>query len=378
MAEQPTSPESPETDQPAGPSAGGGDEFPPENPNRPREYHGARTVLAGLGAVAAVALALWLALLRGGDGAGEGGVAPLPDYLLAPGATVAAEIGAVAPDFELETLEGGRFRLSDWRGHAVVLNFWASWCGPCRREVPALVRAQAEHAAAGLIVAGINIEESRGPASDFADEFGINYLLPMDFSGDVFRAYGGGGPAGPPRTFFIDPDGTIALIYAGQAPDERIAADAADAASRSAVGGTEIAPGLKAPPGSADAEVGVERGLIAPDFAAELADGGRWRLSDQRGAPVVLAVAPPGCEGCAELDLRGLREFGARAVLGADAAGSDVARLTWLTWRGDIGALYARDGDLRLIAINAQGAIERIASGPNAAAALARALRGDE
>ena len=371
MAQQPTQ------QQPTDPAAGDEDQFPPENPNRPREYHGVRTVLAGLGAVAAVALALWLALLRGGDGAGEGGVAPLPGYLLPPGATVAAEVGAVAPDFELETLDGGRFRLSDWRGHAVVLNFWASWCGPCRREVPALVRAQDGHADAGLIIAGVNIEESRGPARDFSDEFGINYLLPMDFSGDVFRAYGGGGPAGPPRTFFIDPDGTVALIYAGQAPDERIAADTADAAVRSIVGGTEIAPGLKAPPGSADDEVGVGHGLIAPDFAAELSEGGHWRLSDQRGLPLLLAVAPPGCDGCDGLNLSGLRGFGALAALGGDAAGN-VGNVARLTWRDDIGALYARDGDLRLILIDAEGVIERIASGPDAAAALADALRDGE
>ena len=368
-------------EQPTGQSASDGDPIPLESPNRPREYHGARTVLAGLGAVAAVALALWLALLRGGNGGGEGGVAPLPEYLRPAGAAVAAEIGAAAPDFELETMAGGRFRLSDWRGHSVVLNFWASWCGPCRREVPALVRAQAEHAPAGLIVVGVNIEESRGPARDFAEEFGINYAVAMDFDGSVFRAYGGGGPAGPPRSFFVDPDGTIALIYAGQAPDERIAADAADAASRSLVGGTEMAPGLKAPPGAGGAEIGVALGLIAPDFAAERADGGRWRLSGQRPEPVVLAIAPPSCDGCGALDLDGLldglREFGSIAALGGRLVGGagDVVRLTW---RDDVGALYAGDGELRLILIDAEGAIGRIADGPNAVAELAQALRADE
>ena len=364
-------------EQPTGQSGAGGDPIPLESPNRPREYHGARTVLAGLGAVAAVALALWLALLRGGDGSGGGGIASLPEYLRPAGAAVTAEIGAAAPDFELETMDGGRFRLSDWRGHAVVLNFWASWCGPCRREVPALVRAQAEHARAGLIVVGVNIEESREPARDFAEEFGINYAVAMDFDGSVFRAYGGGGPAGPPRSFFVDPDGTISLIYAGQAPDERIAADAADAASRSVAGGTEMALGLKAPPGADGAEIGVAQGLIAPDFATERADGGRWRLSGQRPEPVVLAVAPPGCDGCGALDLDDLREFGGVAALGGGPAGGagDVVRLTW---RDDIGALYARDGELRLILIDAEGAIGRIANGPNAVAELAEALRADE
>ena len=364
----------PESAGAGGPRAGE-DPIPSENPNRPREYHGARTVLAGLGAVAAVALALWLALLRGGGDSGAGGVAALPDYLLPAGAEIGDRVGAAAPDFELEMMDGGRFRLSDWRGHSVAVNFWASWCGPCRREVPALVRAQAEHAAAGLIVVGVNIEESRGPARDFAEEFGINYAVAMDFDGSVFRAYGGGGPAGPPRTFFIDPDGTIALIYAGQAPDERIAADTAAAAARSDARGGGIAPGLKAPPGAGGAEVGVGRGLVAPDFAAERIDGGLWRLSDGRGRPIVLAVAPSACPGCGSLDVSALSGFGSLVVLGgAEPRGADAVRLPWLR---EAGELYSPNGDLRLFLIDSEGVIERIASGPGAAATLGEALRGD-
>ncbi|MXX32655.1 MAG: TlpA family protein disulfide reductase [Chloroflexi bacterium] len=200
-------------------------DLPDENPNRPREYHGVRTVIAGAGVVLAVAAALWLTLLQPGPDGGDdtGGVVDLPAELVVDGRAVGERIDNLAPDFELRTLDGESLRLSDMRGRPVLINFWASWCGPCRREVPALIRAQERWGDHGLIVVGVNIEESDGQALDFADEFGINYAVPMDYRGEVFRAYGGGGINGPPRSFFVAPDGVIVRIYAGQAPDELIA-----------------------------------------------------------------------------------------------------------------------------------------------------------
>ena len=139
-------------------------EMPPENPNRPREYHGGRTLVAGVGVVVVIALVLWLALLRGGDEATMEGIVELPAALNPDGRDVGPRILAMAPDFELETLDGERLRLSDLRGRPVVINFWASWCSPCRREVPALIRAQRENADSGLVVIGVNIEEPRSAA----------------------------------------------------------------------------------------------------------------------------------------------------------------------------------------------------------------------
>ena len=95
-------------------------EMPPENPNRPREYHGGRTLVAGVGVVVVIALVLWLALLRGGDEVTAEGIVELPAALNPDGRHVGPRILAMAPDFELETLDGERLRLSDLRGRPVV------------------------------------------------------------------------------------------------------------------------------------------------------------------------------------------------------------------------------------------------------------------
>ena len=152
---------------------------------------------------------------------------PLPAELQTDGRDIAPEIGALAPDFELDTLNGGRFRLSDLRGRPLVVNFWASWCSPCRREVPALIRAQNAHEETGLLVIGVNIEEPRSAAQAFRRRVRRQLSRPHGFRRRRLPRLRIGGLPGPPRTFFINADGVITKIYAGQAPDEQIAQDAA-------------------------------------------------------------------------------------------------------------------------------------------------------
>lgn len=338
-------------------------ELPDENPNRPREYHGARTVIAGAGVVLAVAAALWLTLLQPSEG-GDGGVVDLPYWLPTAGVEVGASIGQLAPDFDLNTLDGDRFRLSDWRGQPVLINFWASWCGPCRREVPALIRALDAHGAKGLTIVGVNIEESTSVAQEFAGEFGIEYAIPMDFDGAVFRAYGGGGPSGPPRSFFIDPDGVIVRIWAGQAPDEIVEEHTAEFAATYATGRVGQLPGIKSPPPSdTEDEVGVgpEVGQLAPDMLlTRSADPeSRWLLSKERGRAVTIAIVPPGCMRCA--DALGLEDpvlDGAVFLLGDDQ-GTDPLKLTWSR---DLERVFGSDGDLQLIQIDERGIIRDISS----------------
>ena len=81
-----------------------------------------------------------------------------------------------APSLQLQNLEGKWVRLSDFKGKVVVLNFWATWCWPCREEIPDLVSLQKEYAARGLVVLGVSMDEG-DPArvASFAKKFGINY-----------------------------------------------------------------------------------------------------------------------------------------------------------------------------------------------------------
>ncbi len=336
-------------------------ELPHENPNRPREYHGARTVIAGAGVVIAVAVALWITLLQPSSG-GDGGVVDLPAWLPLEGREVGSTIGDLAPDFDLETIDGGRFRLSDWRGQPVLINFWASWCGPCRREVPALIRALDEHGETGLTIVGINIEESSSVAQNFVSEFGIDYDIPMDFDGAVFRAYGGGGPSGPPRSFFINPEGVIVRIWAGQAPDEIVAEHTTEFAESYATNRVGQLPGLKSPPsveGAGNLTVGIKVGEIAPDMllSPRLNPDGQWLLSGERGKAITIAIVPPGCMRCGRaVGSEDDATQGSIVLLGGLGDDQGTERLE-LSWSADVGQLYAPQGDLQLIQIDARGVI---------------------
>lgn len=112
-----------------------------------------------------------------------------------------------APDFSLESLDGKSLKLSDLRGKAVLLNFWATWCGPCKIETPWLVELQKEYGSQGLQVVGIAMDDSgKDEISKFAHDMGMNYpvLLGKEAVGDAY----GGVPA-LPESFFIGRDGKI-------------------------------------------------------------------------------------------------------------------------------------------------------------------------
>jgi thiol-disulfide isomerase/thioredoxin len=112
-----------------------------------------------------------------------------------------------APDFTLEALDGKNMKLSDFRGKAVALNFWATWCGPCKIETPWLVELQKQYADQGLQVVGVAMDDSgKDEIAKFAKDMGMNYpvLLGKEAVGDAY----GGVPA-LPETFFIGRDGKI-------------------------------------------------------------------------------------------------------------------------------------------------------------------------
>jgi thiol-disulfide isomerase/thioredoxin len=114
---------------------------------------------------------------------------------------------SVAPDFTLESLDGKSMRLSDFRGKAVLLNFWATWCGPCKIEMPWFVDLQKEYGSQGLQIVGVAMDDSsKDDIAKFAQEMGVNYpvLLGKEAVGDAY----GGVPA-LPESFFIGRDGKI-------------------------------------------------------------------------------------------------------------------------------------------------------------------------
>lgn len=113
----------------------------------------------------------------------------------------------IAPDFSLESLDGKNMRLSDLRGKAVLLNFWATWCGPCKIETPWLVELQNQYGSQGLQVVGVAMDDSgKDEIAKFAKDMGVNYpvLLGKEAVGDEY----GGVPA-LPESFFIGRDGKI-------------------------------------------------------------------------------------------------------------------------------------------------------------------------
>jgi cytochrome c biogenesis protein CcmG, thiol:disulfide interchange protein DsbE len=123
-------------------------------------------------------------------------------------------VGDPAPDKELETLDGsGTGQIADYRGKWVLVNFWASWCGPCRTEAPALEAFQQRHGGEDFTVLGIDLDDNTDDARAFVERYGLTYPQLRDGDGrdrrDVY------GMTGFPESFLIDPDGRVALIRRG-------------------------------------------------------------------------------------------------------------------------------------------------------------------
>jgi len=123
-------------------------------------------------------------------------------------------IGQPAPPIELETLDGGRASLGALRGHPVVINFWASWCEPCRVEMPELVRRYQEQHQLGLEVLAINLtrDDRKSDIRRFVDRFGLPFPVLLDVRGKVGRRYA---LVGVPMTVFVDTAGVVTGVCAG-------------------------------------------------------------------------------------------------------------------------------------------------------------------
>ncbi|MFH1197995.1 MAG: TlpA disulfide reductase family protein [bacterium] len=127
----------------------------------------------------------------------------------------------IAPDFTLPTHEGKELKLSDYKGKVVILDFWATWCPPCRRGIPDLIALKEQYKNKGLEVIGISIDEfsrdTKAEVVPFVKEYGINYPVVYGTI-DLTRAYGG--IQSIPTSFVINQKGEISQMHVGLVPKE--------------------------------------------------------------------------------------------------------------------------------------------------------------
>jgi cytochrome c biogenesis protein CcmG, thiol:disulfide interchange protein DsbE len=171
----------------------------------------ARTFVVVIGVIGVIGLLGYGLLSKGGD---------------------SIAVGDPAPDKELSELGGdGSGEIADYRGRWVLVNFWASWCAPCRSEAPALENFQRQHSPEGFTVLGINLDDTSDDAIAFVRRYGLTYPQLRDGDGSDRRdAYG---MTGFPESFLVDPAGKLAVIRRGPV-DERYLAE-------------QVAPRVKSP-----------------------------------------------------------------------------------------------------------------------------------
>jgi peroxiredoxin len=121
--------------------------------------------------------------------------------------TEAPHVGHLAPDFLLATLDGREVRLSDYKGHVVFLNFWATWCGPCKIEMPAMEQLYREFRSKGFAVLAVSIDpEGQEVTKPYRDALGLTFTIAHDPDGLVGRLYG---VRSLPQTFMVSREGVI-------------------------------------------------------------------------------------------------------------------------------------------------------------------------
>ena len=122
--------------------------------------------------------------------------------------------GFLAPDFTLDTLEGTKVTLSDLRGKIVLINLWATWCPPCRAEMPALENAYEQYKDSGVVILGLNVtnQDSEKDIPLFVKEFGLTFPILLDRDGSVSALYQ---LRGLPTTYFVNREGIIRTVVVG-------------------------------------------------------------------------------------------------------------------------------------------------------------------
>lgn len=155
-------------------------------------------VLAGLTIGAGIGLLYWFTI-----GGGDSGIRV--DKSVVP------SVGSIAPDFELESLSRERIHLSQYKGKPVLINFWATWCTPCKLEMPA-IEARYDENRNGFTVLAINFDEPKEKVQTFVQDLGLTFMVLLDPGGKIQNLYH---VRGYPSTYLVDWDGVIQVEHIG-------------------------------------------------------------------------------------------------------------------------------------------------------------------
>jgi peroxiredoxin len=123
--------------------------------------------------------------------------------------------GQAAPDFALKSSMGTNLRLSEYRGDVVMVNFWATWCGPCRQEMPLLDELFSRYERVGFSLLGVNIDDDSGKAMNMVSELGVSFPVLFDSRKEVSKLYE---VDAMPVTVLIDREGTVRYVHHGYKP----------------------------------------------------------------------------------------------------------------------------------------------------------------
>lgn len=124
----------------------------------------------------------------------------------------AVSVGDTAPDFTLKNMQGKNMNLTEQRGNIMLINFWASWCGPCRKEMPVLQALEDKYKDLGVQVWGINVEQESQAGKDFLANLSLNFSIFFDETNTLSKTYQ---VEAMPTTVIVDRDGVVRFVYLG-------------------------------------------------------------------------------------------------------------------------------------------------------------------
>ena len=177
------------------------------------------TTLISIFAILVVSLGAFILLSASSKPLSDGNEGLIEEVGNALDLEVAPFVGAIPPEFSLFNLNGEEVSLSNFSGLPVVINFWATWCAPCRVEMPAIQSRYEKFKDHGLVVLAVDFDEPSDIVSDFRDEFGLTFEILLDPGAEVQQLYRN---RAYPTTFFIDPNGVIQVQHFGPMTEDQM------------------------------------------------------------------------------------------------------------------------------------------------------------